>query len=63
VVAVSAPTALAIRTAEAAGITLVAIARSDGFEVFTRPERIVFPDQIASSPLAAKPERGRARRV
>jgi FdhD protein len=43
-VAVSAPTALAIRTAEGAGITLVAIARSDGFEVFTRPERIIFPD-------------------
>ena len=29
-VAVSAPTALAVRTAEAAGITLAAIARSDG---------------------------------
>ncbi len=40
-VAVSAPTALAIRTAEAAGITLVAVARRDGFEVFTHPERIV----------------------
>ena len=40
VVAVSAPTALAVRTAEAAGITLVAIARSDGFEVFTHPYRI-----------------------
>jgi FdhD protein len=39
-VAVSAPTALAVRTAEAAGITLVAIARSDGFEVFAHPERI-----------------------
>ena len=41
VVAVSAPTALAVRTAEAAGITLVAIARDDGFEVFThaRPHR------------------------
>jgi FdhD protein len=39
-VAVSAPTALAIRTADAAGITLVAIARNDGFEVFTHPERI-----------------------
>ena len=38
--AVSAPTALAIRTAEQAGITLVAVARSDGFEVFTHPERI-----------------------
>ncbi len=39
--AVSAPTALAIRTAEAAGITLVAVARNDGFEIFTRPDRIV----------------------
>jgi FdhD protein len=39
-VAVSAPTALAIRTAEAAGITLIAIARADGFEVFTHPHRI-----------------------
>lgn len=40
-VAVSAPTALAVRTAEAAGITLVAVARADGFEVFTHPGRIV----------------------
>jgi len=39
-VAVSAPTALALRTAEAAGITLIGIARADGFEVFTRPGRI-----------------------
>jgi FdhD protein len=40
IVAVSAPTALAIRTAEAAGIMLIGIARQDGFEVFTYPERI-----------------------
>jgi FdhD protein len=40
-VAVSAPTALAVRMADAAGITLVAIARADGFEVFTHPRRIV----------------------
>lgn len=40
IVAVSAPTALAVRTAEAAGITLIAIARDDGFEVFTHPARI-----------------------
>ena len=40
VVAVSAPTALAVRTAEAAGITLVAVARDDGFEVFAHPHRI-----------------------
>lgn len=40
VVAVSAPTTLAVATAQAAGITLVAVARADGFEVFTAPERI-----------------------
>jgi len=40
VVAVSAPTALALRTAEAAGITVVAVARDDGFEVFTHADRI-----------------------
>ena len=39
--AVSAPTALAVRTAEEAGITLVAIARADGFEVFTHAHRII----------------------
>lgn len=38
--AVSAPTALAVRTAEAAGITLVAVARADGFEIFTHARRI-----------------------
>ncbi len=41
VAAISAPTALALRTAEAASITLVGIARDDGFEVFTRPDRVV----------------------
>jgi FdhD protein len=40
VVSVSAPTALAVRMADAAGITLAAIARADGFEVFTHPCRI-----------------------
>ena len=44
VAAVSAPTALALRTAEAAGITVIGIARDDGFEIFTRPERIGAPD-------------------
>ncbi|WMT78903.1 formate dehydrogenase accessory sulfurtransferase FdhD [Bradyrhizobium sp. Ash2021] len=39
-VSVSAPTALAVRMADAAGITLAAIARADGFEVFTHPGRI-----------------------
>lgn len=41
-VAVSAPTALAVRMADAAGITLAAIARADGFEIFTHPGRIKF---------------------
>jgi FdhD protein len=41
-VAVSAPTALAVRMADAAGITLAAIARGDGFEVFTHSQRVAF---------------------
>ena len=40
IVAVSAPTALAVRMADAAGMTLVAIARKDGFEVFPHPHRV-----------------------
>jgi FdhD protein len=40
-VAVSAPTALAVRTADVAGMTLVAVARRDGFEVFTHQRRII----------------------
>ena len=39
-VAVSAPTALAVRMADACGMTLVAIARKDGFEIFTHPHRV-----------------------
>jgi FdhD protein len=39
-VGVSAPTALAVRQAEAAGLARVGIAREDGFEVFTNQERI-----------------------
>jgi FdhD protein len=40
IAAVSAPTALAVRACEDAGITLVAVARRDGFEVFSHGERI-----------------------
>jgi FdhD protein len=40
IVGVSAPTALAVRTAEVTGLTLLGVARDDGFEVFTHPERI-----------------------
>lgn len=36
--AVSAPTALALRTAEAAGICVIGIVRDDGMEVFTHPD-------------------------
>lgn len=39
-IGVSAPTATAVDMAEAAGITLIALARPDGFEVFTHPHRI-----------------------
>ncbi len=41
IVSVSAPTALAVKMADRANITLAAIARSDGFEVFTHPHRIL----------------------
>ena len=40
IVAISAPTSLAIDVAEAAGITLIGVARADGFEVFTASDRI-----------------------
>lgn len=40
IAAISAPTARAVEAAEAAGITLAAIVRQDGFEVFTHPGRI-----------------------
>ena len=49
VVAVSAPTALGVRMAEDAGITLVAIARGDGFEVFTHPQRVVGENAVKSA--------------
>src|SRR6266850_2101936 len=41
-VSVSAPTALAVRMADAADITLAAIARADGFEVFTHPPHFIW---------------------
>ncbi|MDI9409558.1 MAG: formate dehydrogenase accessory sulfurtransferase FdhD [Candidatus Pacebacteria bacterium] len=40
-VAISAPTALAIELAEQHGISLVAVARRDSFLLFTHPERII----------------------
>ena len=40
IIAVSAPTALAIRTAEEAGMTLVALVRGEDFDIFTHPGRV-----------------------
>ncbi len=40
IAAISAPTALAVRVAEGCGITLVAVARGESFEVFTHAERV-----------------------
>lgn len=40
ILAVSAPTTLAVSTAQDANITLVALARDDTFEIFTHPHRI-----------------------
>jgi FdhD protein len=49
IAAISAPTALAVRTAEACGLTLVAVMRGRDFEVFTHPARII---EQASSHVA-----------
>ncbi len=40
ILAVSAPTALAIRNAEEAGMTLVALVRGEDFDIFTHPQRV-----------------------
>ncbi|MBS3647299.1 formate dehydrogenase accessory sulfurtransferase FdhD [Pseudaminobacter sp. 19-2017] len=42
IIAVSAPTALAIRTAAGAGMTLVALVRGEDYDIFTHPERTTF---------------------
>lgn len=54
IVAVSAPTALAVRMADGAGMTLVAIARKDGFEVFTHPQRVEGCSRAMSPDLSAR---------
>lgn len=46
-IAVSAPTAAAVEMAQTAGLTLIALARPDGFEVFTHPHRIA-PEEAAN---------------
>jgi FdhD protein len=40
-IAVSAPTAEAVTLAQKAGITLIALARTDRFEIFTHPHRVI----------------------
>lgn len=50
-IAASAPTALAIGTAEACGLTLVGTARGEAFEVFTHPERILGLADRAPAPF------------
>ena len=40
IIAVSAPTALAIRTADESGMTLVALVRGEDFDIFTGPDRV-----------------------
>ena len=46
IIAVSAPTALAIRTAEEAGMTLVALVRGDEFDVFTNASKLTLAVQV-----------------
>lgn len=43
-IAVSAPTALAVEMAEGANLTLAAFARGDGFDLFAHPHRIIERD-------------------
>jgi FdhD protein len=50
IAAISAPTALALRTAESCGMTLVAVMRGRDFEVFTHPARI---EEQASTDVVA----------
>ena len=55
-VAVSAPTALAVRVAEAAGVTLAGIARDNSFEIFSHPERISAEPVRRSRPVRSPAE-------
>jgi FdhD protein len=47
--AISAPTALAVRMAEAAGMTLIGVARADGFEIFTGSHRVGHGEDMAKN--------------
>jgi FdhD protein len=52
IVAISAPTSLAVERAELHGMALVALARRDSAMVFTSPERILGVDPVSESPLS-----------
>jgi FdhD protein len=51
--AISVPTARAVREAEQAGITLIGVARGDGFEIFTHAERILTEPSMSDEPSEA----------
>ncbi|PST17243.1 formate dehydrogenase accessory sulfurtransferase FdhD [Mesorhizobium plurifarium] len=55
IIAISAPTALAIRTAEEAGMTVIALVRGDEFEIFTHAKRIIRNDDEPASLSARVP--------
>lgn len=46
-IAVSAPTAAAVQMADAAGLTLIANARPDGFDCYTHPHRLTDSKEVA----------------
>ena len=48
-IAVSAPTAAAVEMAEEAGLTLIALAGPDRFDLFTHPQRVLTPDTTKES--------------
>ncbi|OSI65525.1 formate dehydrogenase accessory sulfurtransferase FdhD [Bradyrhizobium canariense] len=55
-IAVSAPTSLAIETAERAGVTLVGVARDDGYEIFSHAGRLIFGEEDLESAALAGSE-------
>lgn len=46
-IAVSAPTVAAVQMADAAGLTLIANAKPDGFDCYTHPHRLTDPEKVA----------------